>query len=398
MIAFYAVSNLAIVNAINVKGTYFPQEKTDLYVRYVGGTDLDLVEKAMQSEIFENVYMINMPTINKKKGILGKIPYVRSLFYGKKNQSFVNHYLDILHGDKIYDKMFTLHMDAHAVYFANYFKKRNKRIEICFYEDGNASYLCTKKYLTHSIQSTLSRKAFWAKKIAEAPYYFQVRKNITDKLYIYCADQYNPSKGFRPFPVEVQPDCLHLLQGMGQAVPVEIRLRYQKKMVYYIANPKTKAEPTYDFSYEIIERISKVVGDRQMIIKPHANASTENRNLFGAKYEEKIYVDRNTYFLEGLLSTLSGMDQKIIVSRASAAAMLPKIWLKKEPYILLTLRLFPFYGESGDPGGDEFIELLRSVYSDPSRIMVPNTLGEMELMLKQCVAHIYEEVDRNRGE
>lgn len=392
MIAFYAVSNLAIINAVNTKMMYFEQEKADLYVRFVNGTPINLLGAVMKLGVFEHVYSISFPTINKKQGILGKIPYVRTLFYGRKMQQFVYRYLDVVANDVKYDIMLTLHMDAHAVYFANYFRRSNRKIRIEFFEDGTASYLCTKKYLTSPIQSTLSTIRFLAKKLSECYYYWQIRKNITDRLYIYYPQGYDRDKGFVPLPLTMQSAGLELLQKLAQSIDESLVMRYNRKTIFYLANPKTAAEPTYDFSYSIIEHIMAVANSSSIAIKTHSNASTENKNEFAAEYEDRIFVDRNVYLFEGLIYALHDVEHKIIISRASTASMFPKLWLQKEPYIILTLRLYPYYGESGDPGGDEYIDLLRSLYSKPNRILVPNTLADLELMLRHCLTEIYDDL------
>lgn len=392
MIAFYAVSNLAIFNAVNTKEMYYSNEEADLYIRFVNGTALDLLETVISFSIFKNVYLVNFPTFNKKQGIMGHFPYIRSLFYGRKIQKFVTRYLTITAKDTRYDRMLTLHMDAHAVYFANYFRRFNKKIRIEFLEDGTASYLCTKRYLTNPVKSTLSWKLFLAKKIYEGYYFWRVRNNISDSLYIYYPQGYDHEKGFKPHPLVVQPIGREIMESMAAGIDEPLVMRYDKRHVIYLANPRMAAEPTYDFAYKIIDHIIDVTGHNQLVIKTHSNASTENKEKFAARYESKVFVDRNVYLFESLLYIIRDLEHKIIISRASTAAMLPKLWLNKEPYIILTLRIFPYYGESGDPGGDEYIDLLRSLYSDAKRILVPNTLGELTMMLKECQSEIYNDL------
>ncbi len=396
MVAFYCASNLGILNAINVKQMYYRDDKADLFIRFVGGTSYALVEAADESRVFENVFCINYPTVDETRGIMKRSSLVRALLNGKKIQEFVNRYLDVLVKDKKYDTFLTLHMDAQAVHYAHYFRRSNKKLRIEFLEDGNASYLRTKKYLTHSIKGDMKWKRFLLKKMSEVCFYWRVRSNVTDRLYIYNPDQYDLKKGFTPMPLKMQTESTAVLERMAKKLDSSLILLYKKKMAVYIANEKTSAEPTYDFAYGIIESIIDVVGT-SLIVKTHSNASTENREHFGEKFESKVYVDREVYLFESLICEIPDWSDKIVVMRASASAMLFKSWFDTEPYVILTFRLFPYYGEHGDPGGDEYVEILQEIYSDPNRIMVPNTMGEFEYMLKKCKKEIYKKHIKEEG-
>lgn len=396
MVAFYCVSNLAIFNAINVKQMYYRDDKADLFIRFVGGTSNVLVEEAAESGVFENVFCINYPSVDASRGILRKSPLVRALLNGKKIQEFISRYLDVLVKDKKYDTFLTLHMDAQAVHYAYYFRKNNKKLRIEFLEDGTASYLCTKKYMTHPIPDDMKWARFLLKKMSEAYFYLRVRSNVTKRLYIYSPGQYDLEKGFMPMPLKMQTESKAVLERMAKKIDSSLVLLYKKKMVVYIANAKSRVEPTYDFAYGIIESIIDVVG-MSLIVKTHSNASTENREHFAEKFESKVYVDREVYLFESLFCEIPDWSDKIVVTRASASAMLFKTWFDTEPYVILTFRLFPFYGEHGDPGADEYVEILQGIYSDPNRIMVPNTMGEFEYMLRKCKKEIYKKRIKEEG-
>ncbi|MBQ3131716.1 MAG: hypothetical protein IJC24_03310, partial [Clostridia bacterium] len=213
MIAFYAVSNLAIFNAVNVKEQYYPDTGADLFVRFVNGTTLELVEAVRGSGIFENVFLINIPQIDTRSGFLGKFSSLRILGYGKKYQLFVDRYLDTVVPEKKYDVLLTLHMDSHCLYFADYFRRSNKRIAIEFFEDGTASYLCTKKYLTQRpVRLGESFKAYIGRCIYERPTRRRIRRNITNTLYIYAPEIYDEEMGFVPKKLNMGETCGAILK------------------------------------------------------------------------------------------------------------------------------------------------------------------------------------------
>ena len=392
MIAFYAVSNLAIFNALNVKEQYYPDTGADLFVRYVNGTMVELVEWVRNTGVFDNVFTINFPVISTKAEGLGRVKLLRALSQGIKYQRFVSRYLNTMVPGKKYDVLLTLHMDSHCVYFADYFHRNNKKLSIEFFEDGTASYLRSRKFIAlRPIRMQLGFKAYIAKCFYQMPIRIRLRSVISRVLYIYAPEQYDLKKGFRPKKLEIGKTGREILTQIADAIDPTLRMRYEKRPIYYIANAKSRGEPTYDDAYKILDCIIESVGRDKLIIKTHSSASTENKLGFASQFEKVAYVDRNVYLLEGLLSGITDIENKVIIARATTAMILPKLWFNKEPYIILTLRLFPYYGQYGDPGGDEYIEMLRSMYSDPSRIMVPNTLGDLRIMLMQLRMRVYNE-------
>lgn len=397
-IAFYCVSNLAIINAVNVKLIYFPEEEADLYIRFVNGTDKNLVHFLMDKNIFSNVFCIDIPDISYDGydgiiGLISKIKRLRILLTGKLCMKYISNYLDILPSPKIYEILIVMHLDAHAVYYANYFKNNNKRLKIQFIEEGSASYLREKKHMTSSIRAEMSYLRYFGRLLGELPYFFNIKRCITSTLYVYYPEAYDCSLGFCPQKIYMHPITKEFVHELYELMDPVLSIPYRNRPIYYIANPKSFVEPTYDMAYRIIDTIRNVVKTRQIAIKTHSNASTDNKLHFGDPYKKKdgAFIDQEVYIFEFLLAGLGELvSKKIIVSRGSSVAMYAKLMSEQEPYIILTFRLFTWYGRHGDKRGDQYAAMLKKIYQDSSRIMIPNTLGDLEDMVEKCINKIYE--------
>ena len=84
MILGYAWSNFTVLNLVNVKLTYFSNEPFDLLIRSNKTLSNTLLEEVEKQKIFSNIYYIPMPQIDKRLGIIGKIPKLRFWSY-KRN-------------------------------------------------------------------------------------------------------------------------------------------------------------------------------------------------------------------------------------------------------------------------------------------------------------------------
>ena len=68
---------------------------------------------------------------------------------------------------------------------------------------------------------------------------------------------------------------------------------------------------------------------------------------------------------------------RMIVNRSSVLLYLIGM-LNKEPYVVLTYRLKEFCGEERTSRFIYFVEKLQTIYSNPDKIIIPNSLNELQ--------------------
>lgn len=386
MILFYVVSDMGIIHAINAKQTWYPDEEAILISRYVSGSSEILIDNLCASGIFKQVLLMPFPVVSTREGILKKSKILQAFHRHHQYEIYIKNYLDFYKLDFQISKMIVMHMESFSIYVAEYFLKINPNLQIEFVEDGNASYLCTRKYLTSPMRWGLSRKAFWAKAIPEAFLRQRLKPHLTQRLYLNFPDEYPPEMGFEDIKgIRACPECLTLMRKNGEAADPRLVNIYNKMRIYYVANPLSFSEKSYTEVYSIIDAIVRVVGKDHLLIKTHSNSSSPHRQQFGNQYKGSIFVDRNVNQFESLLTQVEELDHKIIITRSTSALLNIKALLDKEPYVILTFRMFNWYYEMGDPGGDTYLEILRRIYKHPERIKAPANHYE----LSRCIREIY---------
>ena len=70
--------------------------------------------------------------------------------------------------------------------------------------------------------------------------------------------------------------------------------------------------------------------------------------------------------------------------------MFAKTIFGKEPYIVLTFRLFHQYHERGDENAERYAYDLKKMYTKSEKILIPNTVDEFCDMLKNALLDTFK--------
>lgn len=151
-------------------------------------------------------------------------------------------------------------------------------------------------------------------------------------------------------------------------------------------------EYIYDYGDIDIYWLSQKLDDS----KGKESFDAEEEVLYLKKYKDKVlYCPHPRYFLcehdfkisdikqiwELQVLDQDNFDDKLIISVHSTACLTPKILFDKQPYVIFLYKLvikhdWYFFKEM-----EKVIELFKNSYSDPSKIMIPETLAEY----KECI-------------
>lgn len=399
MILFYVVSDMGIIHAVNTKQTWYPSEEAVLISRYVSGSSGALIDNLRTMGIFKQVLLIPFPVVSTGDGFLKKSKFFQAFHRHHQYDKYIKNYLDFHKMSFHVSKVIVMHMESFAIYVANYYLKLNPNIQIEFMEDGNASYLCTRKYLTSPMRWGMARKSFLAKAIPEIFLRRHLKSHLTQRLYLNFPDEYPSKMGFKDVKgIRICPDCMTLMQKNGSAADPKLVDVYNEMRIYYIANALSFSEKSYNEAYSIIDTIIGAVGRKYLLIKTHSNSSSPHRQQFGCQYKSRVFVDRNVNQFESLLTQVDELNRKIIITRSTSALLNIKALLDKEPYVILTFRMFNWYYEMGDPGGDTYIEILRRIYKHPERIKAPTNNYELSCCIRELYEELYANEDAQKAE
>ena len=381
MILGYAWSNFTVLNLVNVKLTYFSNEPFDLLIRSNKTLSNTLLEEVEKQKIFSNIYYIPMPQIDKRLGIIGKIPKLRFWSYKRNYKNSMERSLDNTIKDQVYDLCITAGFWADTLYVIDHIFKRNRNLKIQLFEEGERSYeefsSLTVSDTHHSLKEKLISSYMHGKYRRKYLYY------LSRELYLYNPSIYEEEKittKVLPSLTDSNTCCLKILQRSTHLEESHI-LQYIKKKYIYLAGYIVKGyEDNYGQSYHIINTLMETVGSNNVIIKTHSN-SIDHRLHFAEQWNSRVFIDREVYIFEALCSTIA-LENKVIISRGSSVAMNVKALFNMEPYVILTYRLYPYYHQYGEDTLDGYVERLRKLYTNKEKIFVPNSELEMIEILK----------------
>lgn len=393
MVLFYAWTNLVLINMVNTKLSHFPSEEADLLIRCSPTMSQELINEIVNKKIFLNVYYIDIPKIDHRKGIIGKIPKVRLLSTKGDIRNYYARFVKYTLREKKYDKLISGGLWNDTIYLLNFLCKINESIEVEYVEEGERSY----EGIGALNQVVVVGK--WKEKIVQkynvGMLWKKHRKNITNTIYLYRPERYVNNKIIvKKIPVLSQDNpCYQILNKTIMHLDESHFIWYEKRSVCYFANYLVpNYEDSYDFAYQIIDSIIKIVGEKQVILKPHTS-STAHRLEFADQYSDEIFVDRSVFLFEGMY-TKADFTKKILIARTSSALLYPKVMFNQEPFIIFTYRLFNYYHQFGDDLTDNYVKEMKKMYIDKSKVLVPNTLLEFEKMLFTAYNRI---IDEKRG-
>lgn len=390
-VAFYAFTNLCLINASNVRVTYYPKSEAVLFLRVTKNISHELVDSIRKSKIFDNIVMIPYPVLDNKVGALGKIPKIRMLTYGYRMQKFHDYYFESSKVDMFFDVAVVPYFCNYTIYYLSHWQSINNQIRIEFYEEGLSTFsLVFGTYKGKTSPHVLGHEKK-IHKLLERIKTPKLRRHATKTVYVY-------NEKMLLDDVEWDARTLSALNNNQKINSImksvaeceELRcIKYSKARVYYIANYLLNGlEQNYSMSYEIINTITNVFRPNDLIIKTHAS-NEKHRNEYAKQYENQCFVDRGEFFVESVYANIEDIDFHLFVSRASSLVFNIFNWFKVQPFVIFTYKMFPYFSQTGDPDAEHVVQKLRELYDDPSRIMTPHTFLELEMMLDNCKRRIY---------
>ena len=381
MVAFYAFTDMQLINAANIKRNCCADESGDLFIQMAERMSLNLIQAIENAGIFDRVYYIDPPLLLKRKwGFLGKLPKLWLFGYISAHKKYYKKVLNNYEIDqKKYDTFFVSGYWADALSLLDYFYRHNCKMKVVLYEEGIGAYYHTRKELCQHSPDTISKKARLQRTFI---YYREEKKfrRLPQMLYLYRPELYHEDKRLQTqeIPViSVNNPCFTIMDKLYSSTEQSYVLRYSKKKVYFFAMHTLKGyEDNHDRTYTIIDAALEELFADDFLIRAHPEGQV-HREEYGAQYESKVYIDRTGISLEPIFSQID-IENKIFIGRQTAAIMYPKYMFGKEPYVIFTYRLYQEYYRDLDEITERYALDLQSTYSDPCKVMIPRTVQEFK--------------------
>ena len=390
MIACFAWTNSQIINITNAKLNIYADEPADLYIRMGRHISSELIAAVKSEHIFENIYCMDPLNINYNKLLFGKIKHIRGLFVKRALRKAYRALLDKLCYEKEYTRVITSWFYTENVYLIDYWAHNSKQLPITFIDEGTGSYCLNKKDMYYPFSLIRSRKEQLKKLWNEGALVRKYSRNV-DSICLYRPDYCRPDIDYKKYTLPViDPETnpiMHRVLCSCIGLDYTHFIRYNKRDIIYFTTYSTEGVEFDKRSLLYLESIIDKGGERNVITKVHTGNTNHCEN-FAKSYEDKIFVDRERYIFEGLYAQLEDQENKVLLSCMSSATINPKFMFNKEPYIIFTYRLYDGYRQEGVERDDWMAEKLIDAYEDKSRIMIPNSMFELNEMIENTVFRI----------
>lgn len=394
MIAFYAWTNTQIMNLANAKINLYPEEKADIYIRFGAHMSQELIDEIKGLNIFEHVFCIDPINIDNAKLPMGVLRGLRLLFLKKAYTEAYDRLLDVLCPGVVYDRAIVSWFYAENVFLLQYWQRNSPNMKITFIEEGTGSYCYERKDFDFPNSLISDRKVRFRRYLAEYTLSKRLGKRVEDIIF-YQPDFCRPDLPYKRVKLpsvtkETQPVMYDALYNAVSELDDKHFEEYMKRHVVYLSTYSVEGAVFDRVSVRILHTLAQTCGEDQVIAKIHTG-NTHHRNHFAASFEDRIFVDRDRYLLEGLYLHLPKLENKIFVSCVSTASITPKFLFEKEPYIIFTYKLYDTYKQCGVERDDWMVESVRASYKDKRRVMVPTSIYELREMVYTALCDVLRE-------
>lgn len=386
MIACFAWTNLQILNVTNARINLYGDKKADLYIRMGTHISKELIAAVKASGVYENVYPLDPIVLSYKNMKLGFIPHFRVLLLKKAYTDSYNALLDHTAPNKKYERVLLAWFYAENAFVINYFAQNTDHLAITLVDEGTGSYCYKKKELFFPMFMAGRWQDRLRRMLAEKPVAKKLAKNI-DTICLYRPEFCQPDIDYKKLTLpqirpETNPVVYNILCASAGSLDYTQFIRYNKRRYIYFSLFSQEGEEFDRTSIEILDSVLKGSYEKQVVAKIHTGNTAHAQN-FALSYEDRIYVDRNVYIFESLYAQLDNPSDKVLVSCASTATINPKFMFGDEPYVIFTYRLYNTYRQIGVERDDWIANALIEAYEDKSRVMIPNSMHELQNMIRQ---------------
>ena len=386
MIACFAWTNLQILNATNAKVNVYGKEKADLYVRMGMHISNELIGAVRKSGIYENVYCLDPISLRYKYMRLGKIPHLKVLLLKK---AFVNAYDALMNNTapgKKYSRVLLAWFYAENAFVIDYFARNTDHLAITLIDEGTGSYCYNKKQICFPMFMAAHWKDRLRRILTEGGLARKLARNI-DTMCLYRPEYARPDIDYNMVSLpqirkDTNPILYKILCDAAKNLDYTHFIRYDKRRYYYFSQFSQEGRAFDEVSLDILRSVINLTFKNKVIAKIHTG-NTEHAQTFAKDYEGDVFVDREVYIFEALYCQLENPSNKVLVSCASTSTLNPKFMFGEEPYVIFTYRLYSRYRQVGVERDDWIAKALRDAYTDKSRVMIPNSMSELQQMIRE---------------
>lgn len=355
-ILFVCDTPFQVLNAINfvANDSEGSKDNSDLYIFHQFRNSYEISKKVKETKLFNNVYDFRKYKVFPKW--ISKIITLLRIWFSKTTLKIYNIGKSGFENKK-YDYMVISCITA----FTNNLRWLNPKATVIYNDDGLGSYT------DENFETSLS--SYWFRVFNK--FVFIGRLNYRGgKMYVNSPKMSRTSAAsqLRPLPdLTSNKSAARLIEFVFDYKPNDLYLQHR---FVYLTQPYDDFphfEVVKDNAEIVFNKIASIIPANDIIFRVHPRQNIEEIQNY------QMDAINNVWELECLEQI---NEESVLISPFSTAQVTPFIMFLKEPYLVFTYKLINknWYGINVQG----FIDLLKANYACPEKIIVPETLEELE--------------------
>lgn len=359
---FICTTPLQLMTAINLRFSKLIDHDIVLYILDHSHMHKEMYEKVNNAKLFTKVVLLKTKDFNKHW--LQRYKTSRYLVKALEYLTYEHIAKKIVYDKTMYDKFWISFMDRSSWLIFLTYKKRNKNLELKFFEDGIGSYqLLTVKnnQLDQCLSHFLGFKSVFEE--MQALYLYEPSLTI-NTLY--------PSVEIKSLPKIIGENTKSLLNEIFAFEFNDLELLKNR---YIFFDSPFPSDEIHKSQLEIIDFFVEKLGD-SFCVKLHPSTFLKD--------EEHRSYSSNVQTSMEMLCMNSDVSDNVFISVLSTAGIAPKLMFGQEPVIIFLYKIIRL-DKLKQVGSSffTFIENFTKTYTDPDRIFIPESMQELEEILKK---------------
>ena len=247
-----------------------------------------------------------------------------------------------------------------------YFIKSKRDLELFYYDDGEGSYDNDDTYGIGLLDSIIRLVLFGRKSISK-----------DHVKYLYDLDLYhklNPRSQYediRKIPCIWKKSDMHPM--LNRIFSLTDEMDIQEPVIFVDTLRSADQIEMNAMVDSVLDLLCRYLGKINIMIKKHPRDKDNRIPGF-------LYYEFNSVPFEAI-SMKMDVEEKLLVVIQSTAAVMPKILLDREPYVIMLYKLIDV--PRTDSKSDMFFKACAEEYRKPGRFYIPETYGELEQIVEK---------------
>ena len=336
------------------------KERADLYIDPQFKDACKISDQIQKTGIFENIVIIDREQIFKE--FFSKRKYSNYRIQVARNYLIIDKIVaKILKKDIVYSNIYVSSNSILPRLVILYYIKKGYNINVNYFEDGIGSYI---KDFAYNINKgdKFVRKILFGEKALKTDY----------DRYLFAPEVYkrlNPGNNVQLYKIEVDWHNKTWKEMFNYIFEYKDVYNIKEKVIILDEefNKSLSSNEMYSIE-EIYNLFNRSFGIDNTIIKKHPRNTRPD--LTGFHYYENYQVPFETLCMN------KEMQDIVLVSIGSTAAVTPKLLLEEEPYVIMLYKILE--GKRISKDFDQFFLYIKNYYSDSERFLIPENFEELE--------------------